>query len=977
MSAREWDHVKRAFQAVLEVEPSARAARAVELCGDDPELLTDVQALLAAHVEAGEFGERPAVEMLAALSGGESDAGELEVARFDAGERLGAYEIRVPLGCGGMGDVYEAWDTRLDRTVAIKVLRLGGSSSGRERFEREARAVARLNHPHICTLHDVGHDGPVDYLVMEHLVGETLARRLSRGPLPWTEALDLATQMASALDCAHRAGIVHRDVTPANIFLVRRSGGSGPPTAKLLDFGLATSGGASAEAAARPLDSREMIPPTQLTRAGAFVGTIGYMAPEQVDGGAMDARSDLFALGVVLYESIAGRRGLEHASDTQEMIAVPEQRAPLTDYQPGTPPVVDRIVSTCLAKDPDDRFQTARDLHRALTWARDHTSAAGTETSSGSPRRRLLGWGLAALLALAAGAAMFWFGNTARTPEPVTFSVYPPAGTRFPRGAAEMAIAPDGRRLVFVALSADGIRRLWVREFDAIDAHVVEGTDDASYPFWSPDGRSLGFFGNGTLRRIPAAGGRSEVLCKVGLGGQGASWSPNGTILFSSFGEALRRVPDTGGQPQAVTVQDATAGESTHAWPVFLPDWQRFVYLARSGDPGRTAIFQRALDSSETHRLFTAESHPAIVAGHILSVERGLLIARPYDLVRGRLTGEPVTVAAAIAEDSPLRSGGAFAAGGDPPVVAYRRASPEGQLKWFDRNGRITDVKAPPGDYQNPWLSPDEQRIAVEKTDPTTGRHTIWVVDERRGLTSRLIADPSGAHMPVWSPDGSRVAFNSNRRGGIDIYEVLADGSGSAKLLLGATDRTGFIPMDWSSDGRHLLYRAGPVPRGQLWILPVHVKEPPRLWRADSEAGETQGQFSTDGRWIAYSSNESGVYEVSVRPSSGVGRRWQVSTSGGAQPRWGRDGRELFYLAPDGNLMAAAVTVRAGAIETGPPHALFNTGITASFVDRRNQYLVTRDGQRFLVNVSAEDQNSAPITVIVNWRPPRARQQSR
>jgi serine/threonine protein kinase/Tol biopolymer transport system component len=975
MSAQGWGRVKEVFQAVLETEPATRASRVTELCGGDRQLLAEVEGLLAAHAAAGEFAERPADEMLAALSGFETDVTASEVRQFDPGERLGAYEIRVPLGCGGMGDVYEAWDPRLDRTVAIKVLRLGGSRSGRDRFEREARAVARLNHPHICTLHDVGHDGPVDYLVMEHLVGDTLARRLSRGPLPWTEAIEVAIQMASALDCAHCAGIVHRDLTPANIFLVRRSGGSGPPIAKLLDFGLAKAGAASGEVSVRPLDMREATPSTPLTRVGAFVGTIGYVAPEQIDGGAVDARSDLFALGVVLYESIAGRRAVEHASDAQEMTAVPEQQLkPLTDYQPEMPAVVDRIVSTCLARDPDDRFQTARDLHRALTWARDQTSSDSTQTTSGSPRRRLLGWGLAAVLALAAGTAMFWSGNAPPAAEPVTFSVYPPAGTRLPRGAAEMAIAPDGRRLVFVALSTDGIRRLWIRDFDAIDAHMVEGTDDASYPFWSPDGESLGFFANGTLRRIPAAGGRSEVLCRVGLGGQGASWSPNGTILFSSFGEAVRRVPDTGGQPQAVTVQDATAGESTHAWPVFLPDWHRFVYLARSGDPGRTAIFQRALDSGETHRLFTAESHPAIVAGHILSMERGSLIARPYDLVRGRLTGEPVTVATAIAEDSPLRSGGAFAAGGDPPVVAYRSASPVGRLLWFDRRGNITEVKAPPGDYQNPWLSPDEQRIAVERTDATTGRHAIWSVDERRGITSRLVADTSGAHMPVWSPDGRRIAFNSNRRGGIDLYRADADGSGTAELLLAATDRVGFIPMDWSSDGRQLLYSAGAGSQRRLWILPMQPRQEPHIWRsaAVSDAREDQGQFSTDGEWIAYTSNESGGYEVYISPVSGAGRRRQVSTNGGAQPRWRRDGQELFYLAPDGNLMAATVTARVDGIETGQPHALFNTGITASFVDRRNQYLVTRDGQRFLVNVSTEDQSSAPITVIVNWRPPRA-----
>lgn len=969
MSGLDWVRVKQVFQAAIEADPGARQDLARELCGGDGQLLAEVESLLDSHAAAGSFAERPAEEMLAALTDAERDVPAMPLRRLSTAERIGPYEILAPIASGGMGDVYEARDTRLDRIVAIKVLRSGTTTMARDRFEREARAVGQLSHPHICALYDVGHHAGLDFLVMEHLEGETLASRLSRGPLSWEHALEVGIELASALDCAHRAGFVHRDLKPGNVFLVRRPGASGRPLVKLLDFGLAKPTSDLGARAARSVAASN----EPLTRPGAFVGTVGYMAPEQLEGRPVDARTDVFALGAVIYEAIAGRRAFDDSSDARVIAAVLEHEPPpLSAVHPGIPPAVERIVITCLAKDPDERWQTARDLQRALAWVRDGDLAvrAPDAAPTGVRRRRAVGWATAALLTFAAGVWAYWPRQAPPAAASVTFSIHPPAGTRFPRGAAEMAIAADGRRLVFVALSADGIRRLWLREFDAIESRAIQGTDDASYPFWSPDSESIGFFAEGTLRRVAAAGGRAQVLCSVGLAGQGATWSSNGTILFSSYGEGLRRVADTGGQPVAVTVRDPALAESGHAWPVFMPDGQHFLYLSRSTDPTHTAIFQGALDSTETRRLFTAESRAGFAGGHILSMEHGALMAQPYDFVRGRLTGDPITVAPAIAQDSPLRSGGAFAAGGDPAIVAYRSATPEGHLQWFERSGRVTDVKVPPGDYQNPSLSPDEQQIAVEKTDPTTGRHTIWIVDGRRGLTSRLVADSAGAHMPVWSPDGNRIVFSSNRLGGIDLYEIRADGSGFADLLLGAKDRTGFTPMDWSNDGRQLLYAAGPDGRRHLWILPMRPRQDPRLWLAEANAAETQGQFSTDGRWIAYSSNESGAYEVYVQPSSGMGRRWQVSTSGGAQPRWRRDGRELFYLAPDGNLMAVDVAAKGSDLDTGVPHALFNTGITGSLIDRRNQYLVARDGRRFLVNVSAEDRGSAPITVIVNWTPP-------
>jgi serine/threonine protein kinase/Tol biopolymer transport system component len=914
--------------------------------------------MLESHGRAVGFLSTPAVALLDQASALPSLAGQ----------RIGPYLLGARIGAGGMGVVYKARDTRLDRTVAIKVLPsdIAADLQARERFDREGRAIAALNHPHICALYDSGETaspdrpflGPIRFLVMEYLEGETLADRLTRGAVPLSHALQVAVQIASALDGAHRAGIVHRDLKPANVFLLR-SGASAAPTAKLLDFGLA-------KASAVPIGGALTQPAvaSDLTTPGTILGTVQYMAPEQLEGKDADARADLFAFGAVLYEMVTGRKAFEGGSRASLIAAILEHEPlPLSSLQPLTPPILERIVNTCLAKDPDDRWQTARDLLRELTWARDGDASTRATPPAGVRRRGALTLVAALAIALLASYAIYSARRQvpAAAPPSISFSIYAPEGTKFPRGTAEMAVSPDGSRLAFVALSADSTRHLWMRRFDSVAARPLDGTEDAFDPFWSPDGRSLGFFARGKLKRIAEGGGSPQIVCDVAHA-VGGAWNRDGTILLGTWDGPIRRVADTGGVPTPVTTLDESRKERGHAWPVFLPDGRRFLYLARSDDREQMATYQGSLDSTQTHRLLATESNVGATGTYLFSLSNRSLIAQVYDPDHGQVVGEPITVVEQIALDNPQRSGGAFSVGANG-VLAYRSASPDSHLVWFDRTGKEVGSFRAPGDYHHPWLSQDEKRVAVEKTDAATGRHTIWILDLSRGITSRLVSDAAGAHAPVWSPDGSRVVFNSNRLGGNDLYWRRADGVGGDELIL-SSERVGFVSTDWSLDGRFLLYQT--QVHNDLWILPVSPIQKARPF-FEATSNEKQGQFFPDVRWIAYSSDESGTWEVYVRRFPGADGKWQVSTHGGAQPRWRRDGKELFYLAPDGKLMAADVKIGGSTFETGTPRALFNTGITASFIDRRNHYAVTRNGQRFLVNISAEDENSAPITVVLNW----------
>jgi serine/threonine protein kinase len=946
----DWTRAREVFERAVELPSAERLPYVAVACSSNAALRAEIERMLASHARAAGFLSTPAALLV----------DDPIVAESLAGQQIGPYLVSSIIGAGGMGVVYKARDTRLDRTVALKVFPayLADDAHARDRFEREARAVAALSHPHICTLHDVGHHEGIDFLVMEHLDGETLAARLAKGPLPLDRALDIGIQIASALDSAHRAGIVHRDLKPGNVILTKTG-------AKLLDFGLA-------KAVVPPIGAapERQVAASDLTTPGAMIGTVQYMAPEQLEGRHVDTRTDIFAFGAVLYEMVTGRKAFEGGSQAGLIAAILEHQ-PLTvsSFQPLTPPILDRVVATCLAKEPDDRWQTARDLLRELTWLRDgavaaRPASAAADTSPG----RLWSFVAAGLALVIVGViAIYWSADRHATPASrVEFSIYPPEGTKFPRGTAELAVSPDGSRIAFVAVSADG-SHLWVRRLNSTATQLLDGTEDASYPFWSPDSHSIGFAAHGKLQTIAEAGGIPRVLCDL-AGFRGGTWGREGSILFASLEGPIRRVHETGGDVTPVTTLSASRKERGHVWPVFLPDGRRFLYLARGDDQAEMGIHQGSTDGTETHHLLAGNSNVALAGPYLLSLAKGSLLAHRYDPDGARLTGEPLAVADHIAQDAPLRSGGPFSVANG--VLAYRSASPDSHLVWFDRSGKEVGAFRARGDYHHPSFSPDETQVVIERTDPATGRHTIWTLDLARQTISRLVADAAGAHQPVWSPDGRRVAFVSHRANIGDVYWTRADGGGGDEMVLRSTEKLIQEPTDWSLDGRFLLYDLQrSVYQHDLWILPVSPPQPPRPFVA-SPANDHQGQFSPDVRWIAYTSDESGAPEVYVRRFPDGGGKWHVSTEGGAQPRWRRDGKELFYLAPGGRLMAANVISSGSTFATAAPRVLFDTGITTSVVETRNQYLVTRDGQRFLLNISAEDENSAPITVVLNWDSP-------
>ena len=954
-ASADWDRIKQLFQDALDVAPEARASFVRERAGD-AQVFQEVMSLLQAQPAAEGFLSTP------------PDPGQVSaiIARLGIGDQLGPFRISSLIGAGGMGEVYRAWDTRLDREVAIKVLPHASSidgidGAGRERFEAEARAISRLTHPRISTLYDVGSatvgGATVQYLVMELVDGETLAARLRRGPLPVEHALTIAIDVAEALAVAHAAGVVHRDVKPANIMLTKSG-------AKLLDFGLARL--RPSPVVGRPTGPG---PINTQTHPTGLIGTLPYMAPELLRDGRADARTDLFAFGAVLYEMLTGTAAFVAASEADLVAAILEREpAPLTTRQPNTAPALQRLIATCLAKDPEERWQTSQDLLRALRWIREDGS-----TPAATPPART-GWQVAlaasALTAIAALILATVFGaRPAERSAPISFQVFAPEGARFPRGTAEMAISPDGTRLVFVALAADGFPHLWIRRFDALDSRRLEGTDDAHYPFWSPDGRWIAFFARNQLLKVPATGGLPQALCDVRLiNGNAGTWNTTGTILFSTQGKPLLRIPESGGIPSPATVLDESRQELSHAFPAFLPDGRRFLYLSFSQGAEGAAVYQGALDSTETHRVFSSESNVDVAAGYLVTRNKGFLQAQPYDPADARPMGTAVTLAENITSDPLQRSGGAFSATGG--ALAYRSASPDSHLIWFDRSGNEVRAFQGEGDFHHPQLSPDERSVVVEKTDRATGRHTLWMLDLARGSLARLLLDRAGAHVPAWSPKGDRIMFCSNRQGGGSLYVIRSDGTADPELVLPRTESRDYVPTDWSSDGRFILYRVGFEGATDLWILPLSGDQKPFAFQS-SPASENQGQFSPDGKWIAYTSDESGAPEVYVQRFPGTGPRRLISTHGGVQGRWRRDGKELFYLAPDGKLMSVAVTTTDSAFEAGAPLALFDTGIRGEFVSRNNQYVVAQAGQRFLVNRSIEDETSAPITVVLNWNSAR------
>ena len=868
---------------------------------------------------------------------------------LSSGARLGAYEILSPLGAGGMGEVYKARDTKLGRDVAIKILpELFAADAARaSRFEREARLLASLNHPHIAQIYGV-EDAPsrgsgqpgVRAIVMELVEGQTLATRLARvrgKGLGTGEALLIARQIADALDAAHERGIVHRDLKPANIAL------TSDDTVKVLDFGLAKSGAGQPEWAGETgSQSTPDSSPANLTNSptvnaptmeGVVLGTAPYMSPEQARGQPTDKRTDIWAFGCVLYEMLAGRNPFAGATLTDTLAAIVEREPDWGALPAATPSSVQRLLRRCLEKDSKRRLHDIADARLEL----DEPIAAGPATLL-KARARWIGsplWIALALasVAIAAVVGLWIFANRApATAPPARLSVFTP-GQITPQLSA--TISPDGTQLAFVSTDASGKSMLWVRPLSALDARALPGTENAAHPFWSPDGRYLGFQAAGKIKTVDAAGGPVQVLADSPVR-SGASWSPDGKILFIPRLGQLATVPASGGAPSPIAVPGL--------WPHFLPDGRHFLYFV--GAPAdRRGIWVGAIDSAETKRLLANEVKGAYAPpGYLLFVRAETLMAQPFDAERLELTGKPDVVADGVWTAAP--AGQAAFSASRTGVVAYVNASLfNTQLTWLDRMGRqAAPIGQPERWALTPQLSPDGTRLAIAR-GPFAARH-VWLVDTSNGATSRVTFGSIFDDSPVWSRDGSQIAFESGR----------ADG-GAVSL------------QDWSSDGQHLVFTArGDRGASDLWLLPIASATPRPSPFIESRFNQTQARISPDSRWIAYTSNESGTDEVYIQSFPTPGSKRQASSNGGVQPRWRRDGKELFYLAADQRLMA--VPVRLGAtFEADAPVPLFRTRLIpqgSQSILLPTAYDVSADGQRFVVT-GAPDDPGPPITVVLDW----------
>ena len=880
------------------------------------------------------------------------------------GTRLGPYEILATLGAGGMGEVYKARDTRLDRTVAVKVLpeHVATNPDLRQRFEHEAKTLAALSHPHICPVFDVGQQEGVDFLVMECLEGETLAMRLEKGNLPLNQALQYAIQIADALDKAHRKGIVHRDLKPGNVMLTK--GG-----VKLLDFGLAKTqpaGVVTGMSVAATMTS-------PLTAQGTILGTLHYMAPEQVEGKEADTRSDIFSFGVILYEMTTGKRAFEGKSAASVMAAILEREPPaISSLQPLTPPLLDRIVLRCLAKDPDERWQTTADLMRDLTWIADGAAAQKVATTAPHARRsERVAWIIVTLLlamiaALAVPATLYVRRPTS---EPVVTRldiVTPPTSDPF-----SFALSPDGRQVALVANGEKG-SQLWLRALDQVTAQPLAGTAGASYPFWAPDSRAIGFFADGKLKRIELTGAAVSQVVADAPQGRGGTWNNDGIIVFAptATSTGLMRVMATGGTPVPVT--RLAAGQGSHRWPQFLPDGRRVLFFVGLGQSQTNGVYVTSLDGGEPTRVLTGET-AAVYAppGYLLRVSQGVLIAHRFDAARAVVAGDPIPVAQRVGtDDGTFRSAFSVSAAG---VLSHRAATgAPRQLIWVDRTGKTLGTIGSPdaNTLSNPALAPDGQSVAVIRF--LQGNQDVWLMDLGRGVASRFTFGVNDNHA-LWSPIGSQVVFSSTRNGVFDLFQKPANGATDEQpLLVNSQDKA---PLDWSPDGRVLLYATqDPKTASDLWALPLTGERKP-FPVVQTSFDDIQGQFSPDGRWLAYASNESGRYEIYVRPFPQAGGKWQVSSAGGAQPRWRHDGTELYYAAPDNRLMEVPIRLASDgrAVNAGVPVALFpmqlatGANVLASSFGSRAQYAVASDG-RFLMNVAVEGATAAPITVVLNWQ---------
>jgi Tol biopolymer transport system component/tRNA A-37 threonylcarbamoyl transferase component Bud32 len=856
------------------------------------------------------------------------------------GTRLGPYEILGEIGAGGMGNVYRARDTRLDREVAVKTLK----GTFTERFEREARAISSLNHPNICTLFDVGEYEGTGYLVMEYVEGKTLA-----GPLPFEQAIPYAVQICEALHAAHRKGIIHRDLKPANILLTKQG-------VKLLDFGLAKLDVATVGSSPDLGTAAERATIAALTGAHTIVGTPQYMAPEQIEGREVDARTDIFAFGCVLYELLTGQRPFEGKTPSSVMAAIlASQPRSLEEVAPLTPPALERVVSRCLEKDPDDRWQTARDVTAELQWVAKGGSRVGLPAVITGRRRNRerLAWAACVVATLAAiGFAIAWV-RRAPTPAPVVRFAVPVPEHLISVGPS--ALSPDGRFIAFDGADAGGRRQIWIRALDALEPRPLSGTEGTSRPFWSPDSRQLAFFSGGKLKKIAVSGGSPQVICDAPRGSDG-SWGADGTILFDGGAQdPIWKVPATGGVAQTMisTPKDAAVG-----WPEFLPDGRHFLYSVFSGAGSDQSVMVGTIDSNDPKQLVTTGSRVQYAEpGFLIYVRDQTLVAHPFDPKGLAFTGEPIPIGEGLGVDAVGLASFTVSRNG---ILAFRTG--EGTSHQFilvDRSGKEAPLIETTGQYRDAWFSPDGRRLVFDAL--SSEGSDLWIRDLVRGVTSRFTFDAAPEVSPIWSPDGRRIVFTVRKEGATNLWIKDASGAREAELLLKTADEK--YASDWTRDGSYLIYATRSAATGwDQWAVRL-TGDKKAFPLAKTRFNELFGTVSPDGRFLAYFSDESGQMEIYVQEFPEPQNKWQVSASGGREPFWSADGRTLYFRDAANGVMAVSVDTTS-TFSAGIPQRLFQTRFAP--VVARAHFRPAPDG-RFLVLAPTGTQTVNPTSVVLNW----------
>lgn len=875
---------------------------------------------------------------------------------LETGKTIGPYQIIEQTGAGGMGEVYKAIDSRLDRTVAIKVLpeTFALNDDIKQRFEREAKAISSLNHPNICTLYDVGQENGLRYLVMEFIEGETLSAKIKRGPIPMQEFLEISIQVADALDKAHRQGLVHRDLKPGNIMLTKTG-------AKLLDFGLAKIQIESSTPGVQSITQT-----TPLTGAGTLLGTMQYMAPEQLEGSEADTRSDIFAFGAVMYEMATGSKAFDGSSQAS-MIAsiIKEEPRSVTEISPLLPAILEQTISQCLSKDPEQRWQSMADLKRSLQWIAD--GKVGSQSHSLIPKNRstretIIMIGMLCFMISTALLAFIHFTQPAEEKNVSRFTVEINQGLtniRWPR------ISPDGRLIAFKAADSTGTNRIWIRALSSLEAYPLFGTERADRHYWSPDSRFLTFFDDNKLMKIPVTGGQSQLLSE-GVNGSDCSWGSKNIILFDGrSGDPLRMVSANGGQITTTAEVDTASGESFIGWPWFLPDGENFIFVANSIDSSNKSVSRiklGAINSQESKTLYTLKDEVRLEYsknGFILFVQDNNLMALPFDDESFEVTGEAKPIAQQV---SFYQNASSFSMS-DNGTLLYHSSSSNAtsQFVWVDREGNEISKIGAVGNYLDGDLSPDGTKIIYALEEDGTNRN-IWVYDLNRNIPTKLTFNDKDEIWPIWSPDGESVVYASNRNGTYDIYQKSINGLDEASLLYG-NDSGNVGPSGFTSDGKELIFVIAKTSR-DIGIL--HLDDGNRVdMFANTSFGEIMARVSPNDKYVAYLSGESGRFELYVRQLEAGGGKWQLSNEGALFPRWRSDGKELYYINFSGDLIAIPVDI-TGDFEAGKPTDLFRTTLQIRSGFQIGPYDVSNDGQRFLLNSRLTGASTKKLIAVLN-----------